>query len=235
MDKPAPLLLLPANELRPREREQAAGKVIAENRSAYFPQLAGHLTAAQASGDTAVAAGALNTSSISTRVAGEISLLQQVTDFGRTNHLVRSARFSAESAAQRTETPRQQILRDVDEAYYGVQAAENVRHTAKAVVDFRRVVLRQLNALAQNQLRSTLDVQFAQVLVSEGELAVVRANSAVDERGQAASAALAHATSLFAYSRITSPFDGQVRRADSETQTAKPSPQQRNDKGVTSP
>jgi outer membrane protein len=164
-----------------RLREQATGKMVAQDRSAYFPQLVGNLTAVQANGDTAVAAGALTTSSISTRAAGGISLLQLVTDFGRTNDLVRSAMLSAKASGQRTESVRQQILRDVDEAYFAVQAAESVRQTAQAVLSFRQVSLRQLNALAQSQLKSTLDVQFAQVLVSEAELAVVRANSAVDE------------------------------------------------------
>jgi outer membrane protein len=62
-----------------------------------------------------------------------------------------------------------------------VQAAESVLKTAQAVLDFRRVTLRQLTALAQSQLRSTLDVQFAQVMVSEAELAVVHAESNVQK------------------------------------------------------
>ena len=69
----------------------------------------------------------------------------------------------------------------VQQAYFAAQAAESVRNTAQAVLDYRRVLLRQLNALAQSQLRSTLDVQFAQVMVSEAELAVVRADSNVQK------------------------------------------------------
>jgi outer membrane protein len=162
-------------------RQQAANKIVAENRSGYFPQLVGNLTAVQANGDTAVAAGAVTTSSVSTRAAGGLSLLQLVTDFGRTHELVHSARFLAEASGQRTEDIRQQILRDVDEAYFATEAAESVRRTAQAVLSFRQVSLRQLTSLAQSQLKSTLDVQFAQVLVSEAELAVVQADSAVDE------------------------------------------------------
>ena len=69
----------------------------------------------------------------------------------------------------------------VQEAYFAAQATESVRKTAQAVLDFRRVTLRQLTALAQSQLRSALDVQFAQVMVSEAELAVVRAESNVQK------------------------------------------------------
>jgi outer membrane protein len=160
-------------------RAQAATKQIAESRAAFFPQLYANVTAVEANGDTAVAAGALTTSSISTRTAGGASLVQLITDFGRTSNLTQSARYHAQAVGQQAESIRQSVLRDVDEAYYAAQAAESVRKTARAVLDFRQVALRQLTALAQSQLRSTLDVQFAQVLVSEAELAQVRAESNV--------------------------------------------------------
>jgi len=160
-------------------RAQAASKRIGEPRAAYFPQAFANLTAVEANGDTAVAAGALTTSSISTRAAGGASLVQMITDFGRTSNLVQSARFEAKAEDEHEESTRQSILTQVDQAYFAAQAAESVRKTAQAVLEFRKVTLRQLSALAQSQLRSTLDVQFAQVMASEAELAVVRADSAV--------------------------------------------------------
>jgi outer membrane protein len=162
-------------------RAQAAGKRITESRSAYFPQAFGNLTAVEANGDSAVAAGAITTSSISTRAAGGASLVQMITDFGHTSNQVQSARFEAKAADQDQESTRQITLMQVQEAYFAAQAAESVRRTAQAVLDFRRVTLRQLSALAQSQLRSTLDVQFAQVMVSEAELAQVRAETNVQK------------------------------------------------------
>ena len=162
-----------------RLRQQAAGRVEAQTRSDYFPQIYGNLTGVEANGDSAVAAGNVTTSSVSTRAAGGLTLLQMITDFGRTNDRVRAARLSAEASGQATESIRQQILRNVDNAYFAAQAAESVLRTAHAVLTFRQISLRQLTALAQSQLRSTLDVQFAQVLVSEAQMAVVRADSAV--------------------------------------------------------
>jgi outer membrane protein len=162
-------------------RSQAANKRVTESRSGYFPQVFGNLTAVDANGDTAVAAGALTTSSISTRAAGGASLVQMITDFGHTSNLVQSARLQAKAAGQDEESIRQSVLMQVQEAYFAAQAAESVRKTAQAVLDFRRITLRQLTALAQSQLRSTLDVQFAQVMVSEAELAVVRAESNVQK------------------------------------------------------
>ena len=162
-------------------RVQAASRRIGEPRASYFPQTFGNLTAVEANGDSAVAAGALTTSSISTRAAGGASLVQMITDFGHTSNLVQSARFEARAAGQDEESIRESILLQVEEAYFSAQAAESVRDTAQAVLEFRRVTLRQLSALAQSQLRSTLDVQFAQVIVSEAELAVVRAESNVQK------------------------------------------------------
>jgi outer membrane protein len=162
-------------------RAQAANKRVIESKSGYFPQVFGNLTAVDANGDTAVAAGALTTSSISTRAAGGASLVQMIMDFGHTSNLVQSARLQARAAGQDEESVRQSVLMQVQEAYFAAQAAESVQRTAEAVLDFRRVTLRQLTALAQSQLRSTLDVQFAQVMVSEAELAVVRAESNVQK------------------------------------------------------
>jgi outer membrane protein len=162
-----------------RLRAQAAGKRITESRSAYFPQAAGNLTAVEANGDSAVAAGALTTSSISSRAAVGGTLVQMITDFGQTSNRVQSARFAAKAADQDEERARQFTIMQVREAYFAAQAAQSVLGTAQAVLDFRRVTLRQLSALAQSQLRSTLDVQFAQVLVSEAELAQVQAVTSV--------------------------------------------------------
>ena len=158
-----------------RLRAQAAGKRITESRSAYFPQAAGNLTAAEANSDSAVAAGALTTSSISSRAAVGGALVQMITDFGQTSNRVQSARFASKAADQDEERAQQYTVMQVREAYFAAQAAQSVLGTAQAVLDFRRVTLRQLSALAQSQLRSTLDVQFAQVLVSEAELAQVQA------------------------------------------------------------
>jgi len=175
-------------------RAQAAGRRITESRSAYFPQAFGNFTAVEANGDSAVAAGAITTSSISTRAAGGASLVQMITDFGHTSNQVQSARFEAKAADQDQESTRQITLMQVQEAYFAAQAAESVRRTAQAVLDFRRVTLRQLSALAQSQLRSTLDVQFAQVMVSEAELAQVRAEANVQKAQAQLAAAMGEET-----------------------------------------
>jgi len=74
---------------------------------------------------------------------------------------------------------RAQVRLNVREAYYQVLGAEAVLRAARAAQANRHLISHQLTELARSELRSTLDVNFARVLESEAELAVVRAQSTV--------------------------------------------------------
>jgi outer membrane protein len=128
---------------------------------------------------TATAAGNITTSSLSDRFAYGGSLAQLVTDFGRTSALVDGTRDTAAAQNEFATLTRAQVRLNVREAYFSVLGAEAVLRAAKAAQVNRQLVSRQLGALAQSDLRSTLDVNFARVLESEADLAVVRAESGV--------------------------------------------------------
>jgi outer membrane protein len=68
-------------------------------------------------------------------------------------------------------------LVDVQQLYYQALASESVLKVAKQTLDFRRLTLRQVTALAQSALRSTVDVSFAQVNVSQAELDLFHAEN----------------------------------------------------------
>ena len=93
----------------------------------------------------------------------------------------------------------------LDEAYFEAQAADNVRKTTQAVLEFRNTTLRQLSALAQSQLRSTLDVQFAQVLVSEAERECSRRKQCRKALAQLAAAMGAEDGATYALSEVPMP------------------------------
>jgi outer membrane protein len=160
---------------------QAGGKVVTEAQAAYFPTIYGSLTATAADHGTVLAAGALQTSSLSSRAAAGITLLQLVTDFGRTSNLVQAAHFRAEAGTQTAADTRMRVLLEVRNAYYQGLATEEVRKVAQAALDNRRLTLRQVNALAQSQMKSTLDVTVVEVLISEAELAIFQAENNVEE------------------------------------------------------
>jgi outer membrane protein len=177
-------------------RALAAAKIVTEVRSTYFPTLYGNVTSTIADEGTVISAGALQTSSLSTRTAFGAGLNQLVTDFGRTSNLVRSARLLAEGQKQTAEDTRAQVLLYVRQSYYQVLATESVQNAAMAALENRRLTLRQVSALAQSQMKSTLDVGFAQVLVSEAELTMYQAESNVEESKAQLAAAMGDEHSL---------------------------------------
>jgi outer membrane protein len=164
-------------------RARASGERIREAKSGFLPTVGFNATGVRvADTGTATAAGNITTSSVSDRFAYGGNLAQLVTDFGRTSALVGSARSNAEAQSDLATLTRAQVRLNVREAFYQVLGAEAVLRAAQAAQDNRQLISRQLSALAQSQLRSTLDVNFANVLESEAELAVVRAKSTVAQQ-----------------------------------------------------
>ena len=158
---------------------QAAKSAVAESRAPSYPLLVGSFTGVGADHSTTLAAGAVQTSSLYSRVAAGVTISQLVTDFGRTVNLTEAAKLRASAQEQIVGNTRAAILIEVDQAYYQALAADTVLKVAQAVVDNRRLTLRQVRALAQSSLKSTLDVSFAEVAVSEADLALVRAENDV--------------------------------------------------------
>jgi outer membrane protein len=171
-------------------RARASAERIRQARSGLLPTVQFNATGALvADVGTAAAVGNITTSALSNRFAYGGNLAQLVTDFGRTSALVSSTRDTAAAQNDLATLTRAQVRLNVREAYFRVLGAEAVLRAAKAAQANRQLVSRQLSALAQSELRSTLDVNFAKVLESEADLAVVRAESGVaQERARLASA-----------------------------------------------
>jgi outer membrane protein len=168
---------------------EAASNVIAQARSAYYPTAAVNVTSTAANDNTVLASGLLQTSSLNSRFATGVNITQLVTDFGRTTSLVNFAKFRYQAANDSVFNTRAQILLAVRRAYFGVLGADSVLRAAQATLQSRQLTLRQVTALAQSSLRSTLDVSFAQVLVSEAQLAQDQAeNDAQSSRAALAAA-----------------------------------------------
>lgn len=177
---------------------EASKAAVTEARAPFYPTLAGNFTGAGADHNTTLSAGTLQTSSLYSRAAAGISLSQLVTDFGRTSNLAEAAKLRASAQQQSAVNTRAAILIEVDQSYYQALAADTVLKVAQAVVENRRLTLRQVRALAQSSLKSTLDVSFAEVALSEAELAVVRAENDVQAgRAQLAAALGASQTEQF--------------------------------------
>ena len=164
-------------------RAKAADQRIRQTRSGYMPTIAFNATGALvADTGTSTAVGNITTSALSDRFAYGGNLTQLVTDFGRTSALVSSSRYQAAAQDNFTTLTKAQVRLNVRTSFYQVLGAEAVLRAAQAAQANRHLISRQLAALAQSELRSTLDVNFAHVLESEADLAVVRAQSTVAQQ-----------------------------------------------------
>jgi outer membrane protein len=167
----------------------AANQVVREVRSAFFPTVFAALTGAESQEGSRIAAGALNNPIILDRVAYGVAGAQLITDFGRTSDLTSSARFRADSQQQDVTDRRARVLLAVDRAYFGVMRAQSVANVAQQTEAARQVVVDQVSALTSTGLKSTLDLSFAQVSLSEARLLRLQADNEV----QAAYAELSNA------------------------------------------
>ncbi len=170
----------------------AAGQVVTETRSAELPLAFGSLTGAGADQPSRVAAGGLNNPIIFNRYSNGLTVGQLVTDFGRTQNLVSSARLHAQATQADLQATRLTVLLQVDRAYYDVLKAQAVLKVAQQTVKDRQLVSDQVTALQKSKLKSGLDVSFANVNLEEAKLLLVQAQNDEQAGFAALSAALGY-------------------------------------------
>jgi outer membrane protein len=166
-------------------RALAARQRLVQERAAWWPQVFGASTAVGTDDPAGlhVSAGSLNAPGVYERAGVGGTVSQLITDFGRTANQVASARLDFEAAATNALATRQQLIVEVDAAYFGLLRARAVSAVAAATLSSRQHLLDQATALASNHLRSELDVRFAQVGVDEARLMVSRSRADVEAAG----------------------------------------------------
>jgi len=159
----------------------AADEAVKEARSAELPSANLYGTAAGANiANDRILAGDINNPSVYDRVAGGLNVSQLITDFGHTANLKASSQFAARAENENAADVREQVWLQAATSYYGVLEAQAVLQVARETVQSRKLLLEQVSALATNQLKSELDVSFAQVALEEGQLLLERAQNGLD-------------------------------------------------------
>src|SRR5215472_11730409 len=148
-------------------------------RAPYYPTVDADLTGSQGNSLARVGAGALSASRLFNRFGQGVVFSQLVTDSGRTKNLVASSRFNAEASTQTYQATQYDVLLEVNRAYFAALHAQGVVRVANETVAARQLLLDQVTTLANNNLRSQLDVSFADVNVSEARLLLLRAQDTV--------------------------------------------------------
>jgi outer membrane protein len=162
-------------------RSLLARESLKETQSAYFPTATGYADAVDAgSENTRILAGGINNPSVYDRVADGVEVSQLITDFGRTQNLSKGAKYEVRAADEGAESSREQILLNVEANYLAALQAQAVLDVAQQTLSARKLLVDQVTALAKNQLKSELDVSFAQVAYEQAELLRQKAQGDVD-------------------------------------------------------
>jgi outer membrane protein len=155
----------------------AAHQVAPQYRANLLPALTGLATGVGADSGSRLAAGALNNPVVYSRAAAGVVGNLLISDFGRTRSLMASSDLHAQAQDQTTEATRADILLATSRAYFGVLRAQAVLTVAQQTVSARQLVSEQVTALAENKLKSTLDVSFANVNLADARLLLLQANN----------------------------------------------------------
>jgi outer membrane protein len=180
------LSLKDAEELALRQNPQisvahllalASQQVTREVRSNLWPTANADITGVDAQENSRITAGGLNNPIIYERAAGGVSVSQLITDFGRTTNLVASAGLSQRAEEQNALATKEQILLEVNQAFFSALQTHAVLRVAEETVNARQVVADQVGALAKNKLKSELDLSFANVNLAQAKLLLLDAQN----------------------------------------------------------
>ena len=162
-----------------QHEEAAQAQRVVETRSAYYPGITGVATGSQGNIGARVGAGYLSDSRLFNRFGDGIEINQLITDSGRTRNLVAQSRLLQNAAGQNFQATRFDVLIAVNQAYFDVLRAEATVKVAQETIAARQSLVDQVTALANNKLRSELDVSFADVSRSEAQLLLIRTQAQV--------------------------------------------------------
>jgi outer membrane protein len=160
---------------------QASQQAVIEARSAYYPAIAGDVTGSQGNPLARIGAGDLSAPRLFDRFGQGISINQLITDSGRTPNLVASSKLQAQASSQTYQATRYDVLLRVNQAYFDALRAQSLVKVAQETVAARQLLVDQVSTLAQNKLRSQLDVSFAGVSLAQAKLLLIRTQDSVQQ------------------------------------------------------
>lgn len=158
----------------------AQHQVVRETRSAELPTGAGDITAEQAEDGSRVSASSLTASRLFTHAGAGGGFTQLITDFGRTPNLVASARLEEKAQNASALATEEDIVLVADQAFFDALQARALLKVAQQNVAMRQDTDTQVSELTKNKLKSTLDLSFADVNLSQAKLLALDAQDNVD-------------------------------------------------------
>jgi outer membrane protein len=151
-----------------------------ETRSAELPNATIAATGVEAEEASRIGAGSLTSSRLLQHAGAGANVTQLIYDFGHTHNLVLSRKFAEKAANANSVATTEEIVLAADQAFYDALTAQAELNVAKQTVTARQTTENQVNQMTRNKLKSTLDLSFADVDLSQAQLLQLDAQNNAD-------------------------------------------------------
>lgn len=155
----------------------AQHQIVREAKSAELPTLVGSITAEDAEDASRISAGTLTASRLFEHAGAGATATQLITDFGRTRNLVLSAKLQEKAQGASALATTEDIVLATDQAFYNALQAHALLSVATQNVSTRQTTDNQISVMTKNKLKSTLDLSFADVNLSQAKLLLLDAQN----------------------------------------------------------
>jgi outer membrane protein len=168
----------------------AQHQVVRETRAAELPTAIASITAVEAEDATRISAGSLTASRLFTHAGAGGGFTQLMTDFGRTRNLVASSKLQEKAQNANALATTEDVVLATDNAFYNALQAQALLEVADQNVVTRQTTDTQVRELTKNKLKSTLDLSFADVNLSQAKLLLLDVQNNADSTMAALDAVL---------------------------------------------
>lgn len=148
----------------------AQHQVYRESRAAELPTATAALSGVEAEEATRISAGSLTASRLFEHAGAGGGFSQLLTDFGKTRNLVASSALQEKAQKANALATQYDIELATDQAFYNALQARQLLKVAEQNVTARQTLQSQVNQMTTNKLKSTLDLSFANVNLSQAKL-----------------------------------------------------------------
>ena len=158
----------------------AQHEITRETQSAELPTATIAATGVQAEEASRIGAGSLTSSRLLQHAGAGTNVTQLIYDFGHTHNLVLSRKFAEKAANANAQATAEEIVLATDQAFYDALTAQAELNVAKQTVSTRQTTESQVGEMTRNKLKSTLDLSFADVDLSQAQLLQLDAQNNTD-------------------------------------------------------
>lgn len=164
----------------------AQHQVYREAKAAELPTANAAITGVEAEEASRISAGSLTASRLFEHAGAGGQFSQLIYDFGHTHNLILARKLDEKAANANALATTEDIVLATDQAFYDALTAQAVLQVARQTVNTRQTTQNQIGQMTRNKLKSTLDLSFANVDLSQSQLLELDAES----NAQAAMASL---------------------------------------------